>query len=184
MNHSGTLPSTVSIIDRDVGILGMALTGWVGRGIAIFGMYLPLFYVCLRLALHKLKTVTALTLQITQTLVCPICPHEDTAHMNMQLKHYMAHIRDCHSYLPGFSITCGMYGCPRQFKTWSTFRTHVYERHGSDPSMSNQQPQKAPQSAVDPQTTASATDPNLDDEMRWTSADTEGKNYDHMCNCM
>ena len=88
----------------------------------------------------------------------------------MQLKDYMAHIRDCHAYLPGFAITCGMYGCPQQFKTWGSFRTHVYDRHGSDPSITNQQ-QRALSSSDHPH-------PNLQDDQEnvtwWTAVDTSG----------
>lgn len=58
----------------------------------------------------------------------------------MELKHYLKHIKECHSFLPGFTLTCGMYGCPKTFKVFSTFRTHVYEMHGSDPQITNQRP--------------------------------------------
>lgn len=56
----------------------------------------------------------------------------------MKLRHYIEHIKECHSYLPGFSITCGLYGCPRNFSSFSSFRSHVYEIHGSDPLVTNQ----------------------------------------------
>lgn len=122
--------------------------------------------------------------QITPRLVCPICPYKDTACMNMQLKHYMAHIRDCHSSLPGFSITCGMYGCPQQFHTWNTFRSHVYDRHGSHPCITNQQP-RVPGSAADPQAVGSAHLENADDNdvTSWTRADYQGIGKS-ICICM
>ena len=31
-----------------------------------------------------------------------------------------------------------MYGCMRTFHKFSTFKTHIYERHGSDPKVTNQ----------------------------------------------
>ena len=55
----------------------------------------------------------------------------------MKLKHYMEHIRECHAYSPAFAITCGLNGCPRTFKNFLSFRTHVYEWHGGDPNISN-----------------------------------------------
>ncbi len=99
--------------------------------------------------------------------------------MNMQLKHYMAHIRDCHSYLPGFSIICRMYGCPQKFKTWNSFRTHVYEMHGSDRLITNQQ-QGGPQSVVNQQPTNPERDSNPENEItRWTAAENEGMYTEH-----
>ena len=45
----------------------------------------------------------------------------------------MAHIRDTHSHTLNFKFTCGLYGCPREFSKFSTFKTHVYDLHGGDP---------------------------------------------------
>lgn len=56
----------------------------------------------------------------------------------MQLKHFVAHIRDHHAHSPTFSITCGMYGCPRTFRKFSSFRSHLYEHHSNDPLVTNQ----------------------------------------------
>lgn len=58
--------------------------------------------------------------------------------MQMELRHFLDHIKEVHSYLPGFSIVCGMYGCPRSYTKFVTFRTHVYAAHGGDPGITNQ----------------------------------------------
>ena len=47
----------------------------------------------------------------------------------------MQHIRECHAYSPAFHLTCGMNGCPRTFKNFLTFRTHVYRWHSGYPNL-------------------------------------------------
>ncbi len=44
---------------------------------------------------------------------------DDTAGLNMRLRHYMEHIREYHAVSTTFTVTCGMNGCLRQFKTSS-----------------------------------------------------------------
>lgn len=56
----------------------------------------------------------------------------------MKLSEYISHIRDFHSHHPFFSIKCGLHGCPKVFQKFPSFRNHVYDRHGSDPSVTNQ----------------------------------------------
>ncbi len=70
-------------------------------------------------------------------LVCPLCPEQDTAPFNMKLKHYIQHIKEYHAHSPTFSITCGLYGCPRTFHNMKTFQNHVYDVHGGDPLVTN-----------------------------------------------
>lgn len=96
--------------------------------------------------------------QSNARLVCPICPYQDTAYRRMELKHYLSHIREVHSYLPGFSITCGMYGCPRTFRNFLTFRSHIYDLHGGDSGITNQPVHPATQhSACEPVSGSEAT---------------------------
>ncbi len=69
--------------------------------------------------------------------MCPLCPYNHTANLNMKLRDYMQHIRECHTYSPSFEITCGMNGCPKRFKKFRSFKSHVYDWHGGDPNVSN-----------------------------------------------
>lgn len=51
--------------------------------------------------------------------------------LNIKYKfQYMSHIRKFHSCDPNFFITCGVDGCPRTLKKFSTFRVHVSFYHG------------------------------------------------------
>lgn len=109
----------------------------------------------------------------------------------MELKHYVAHIREIHSYIPGFSITCGMYGCPQTFKKFATFRSHLYNIHGGDPDITNQtaslrsssgngpfsHPAAENTTNEDNSTAVPDTQPtNVMEEMESESADDEGTN--------
>ena len=65
-------------------------------------------------------------------IVCPLCPYEETAILNMKMNDYLTHVKECHGYSPNFHITCGVHGCPRIFKKFSTFKKHIYEYHSQD----------------------------------------------------
>lgn len=44
----------------------------------------------------------------------------------------MHHVQLLHSHQPNFSITCGIGGCLRTFKTMGTFRNHVSAHHSNN----------------------------------------------------
>ena len=54
-----------------------------------------------------------------------------TSKLNFTRSQYLGHIKKFHSADPNFFITCGFHGCPRTFKSFSYFRNHVYDIHGS-----------------------------------------------------
>ena len=41
------------------------------------------------------------------------------------------HIGYVHAFEPNFSVTCGLHGCKRQYKSFGAYRVHLYKAHGS-----------------------------------------------------
>lgn len=41
------------------------------------------------------------------------------------------HIGYVHSFDPNFTVTCGLHGCKRQYKSFGAYRVHLYKAHGS-----------------------------------------------------
>ena len=41
------------------------------------------------------------------------------------------HIGYVHAFDPNFTVTCGLHGCKRQYKTFGAYRVHLYKAHGS-----------------------------------------------------
>ncbi len=72
-------------------------------------------------------------------LICPLCPVERTAQLNLDLKNYLKHIKLFHSHQPSFSITCGLGGCLRTFSNFQVFRNHISTYHSSDPMLLNEE---------------------------------------------
>lgn len=62
-------------------------------------------------------------------LVCPLCPHERTAHLRLDLTGFLKHIKLFHAHQAGFKITCGISGCQRGFTNFRTFQGHVSAVH-------------------------------------------------------
>lgn len=43
----------------------------------------------------------------------------------------LRHIRNIHKHDPGFQIQCGLEQCPKTYKNYDSFRSHVYRKHRS-----------------------------------------------------
>ena len=41
----------------------------------------------------------------------------------------MAHIRRTHSHDPNFPVTCGIPGCCKTYRLFSSFESHIYRNH-------------------------------------------------------
>ena len=69
-------------------------------------------------------------------LVCPLCPHERTAHLHFDLTDFLKHMKLFHAHQAGFRVTCGISGCQRSFSNFRTFQNHVsaMHRYQQDPS--------------------------------------------------
>ena len=51
-------------------------------------------------------------------LVCPLCPHERTAHLHFDLTGFLKHLKLFHAHQAGFRVTCGISGCQRSFSNF------------------------------------------------------------------
>ena len=55
---------------------------------------------------------------------CPLCVFQAPT---IQL--VLQHMRSVHSSDPNFLVTCGLNGCPRTFRNFSSFYQHIYRNH-------------------------------------------------------
>lgn len=65
---------------------------------------------------------------------CPLCP--DFRATKFQL--LLPHIRLVHSTRPGFSVTCNIEGCSRNFTNMKTYTNHLYGDHRNLPEAADQ----------------------------------------------
>lgn len=98
-----------------------------------------LCYTCLEDFISNcLNNDSYLLLQVIKRLVFPLCPFANIINYKIKLKDLLDHIKECHSQLPNFWITCGLNGCPNKYGNFLSFRTHVYQWHAGDPHVYNE----------------------------------------------
>ena len=56
---------------------------------------------------------------------CNLC----TGYLAVSLRELLHHMRRTHSSDPNFHMVCGLEGCPRTYKRFSSFRNHVRRKH-------------------------------------------------------
>ena len=56
---------------------------------------------------------------------CNLC----TGYLTVSLRELLHHMRRTHSSDPNFHMVCGLEGCPRTYKRFSSFRNHVMRKH-------------------------------------------------------
>lgn len=59
--------------------------------------------------------------------MCPKCPLCVLQAPTIQF--VLQHMRSVHSSDPNFLVTCGLNGCPRTFRKFSSFYQHIYRNH-------------------------------------------------------
>ena len=71
------------------------------------------------------------------SLVCYLCPLGKTDNIKFNLPDYLRHVQLFHAHQPHLQISCGIGGCKRTFRNYSTFRNHVSDWHSIDPNPTN-----------------------------------------------
>ena len=59
--------------------------------------------------------------------VCQLCDH----FVSRRLASVLSHIGAVHSHQSGFSVLCGIDGCPRTYRNYQSFRRHIKQKHPS-----------------------------------------------------
>ena len=57
--------------------------------------------------------------------VCQLCEH----FASRRLASVLSHIGAVHSHQSGFSVVCGIDGCPRTYLNYHSFRRHIKQKH-------------------------------------------------------
>ena len=97
-----------------------------------------------------------------QRYICSICNEYHTRTFSKLL----SHIRYLHSHDPGFSIACGIEGCQKVYRIFSSYETHLRRKHGGFEGLLNGNPnpvQKAADDNSDEQSIQNSDHSDIDD---------------------
>ena len=72
-----------------------------------------------------LRRVLEMEVSGQDTFLCKICNNFASRYYSKVLRH----IGLVHSFDPGFTITCGVDGCPKTFTKYNSFRKHILRHH-------------------------------------------------------
>lgn len=75
--------------------------------------------------LKNVDTFLRAIIRIKMVYRCNLC----IGYLSVSLRELLHHMRRTHSSDPNFHMVCGLEGCPRTYKRFSSFRNHVMRKH-------------------------------------------------------